>query len=49
MFLRADGQRLDRHGAERIVRRIAKRAGIAEPISLHRCGTRSSPPRSAPR
>jgi integrase/recombinase XerD len=26
IFLRADGQRLDRHGASRIVRRIAKRA-----------------------
>jgi integrase/recombinase XerD len=35
IFLRADGQRLDRHGAERIVRRIAKRAGITKPISLH--------------
>jgi integrase len=44
IFLRADGQRLDRHGASRAVRRIAKRAGIAKPISPHtRCGTRSSP------
>jgi integrase/recombinase XerD len=33
IFRRADGQRLDRHGASRIVRRIAKRAGIAKPIS----------------
>ncbi len=28
VFLRADGQRLDRHGAGRIVRRVARRAGI---------------------
>jgi integrase/recombinase XerD len=35
IFLRADGLRLDRHGAGRIVRRIAKRAGIAKPISPH--------------
>jgi integrase/recombinase XerD len=35
IFRRADGQRLDRHGASRIVRRIAKRAGIAKPISPH--------------
>jgi integrase/recombinase XerD len=33
IFCRADGQRLDRHGASRIVRRIAKRAGIGKPIS----------------
>jgi site-specific recombinase XerD len=35
IFRRADGQRLDRHGASRIVRRIAKRAGIGKPISPH--------------
>jgi integrase len=35
IFRRADGQRLDRHGASRIVRRVAKRAGIAKPISPH--------------
>jgi len=35
IFRRADGQRLDRHGASRIVHRIAKRAGIAKPISPH--------------
>jgi integrase len=35
IFRRADRQRLDRHGAGRIVRRIAKRAGIAKPISPH--------------
>jgi integrase len=35
IFRRADGQRLDRHGASRIVRRVAKRAGITKPISPH--------------
>jgi site-specific recombinase XerD len=35
IFRRADGQRLDRHGAGRTVRRIAKRAGITKPISPH--------------
>ncbi|MBO0866226.1 MAG: tyrosine-type recombinase/integrase, partial [Mycobacterium sp.] len=35
IFHRNDGQRLDRHGASRIVRRIAKRAGITKPISPH--------------
>jgi integrase/recombinase XerD len=35
IFLRADGQRLDRHGASRAVHRMAKRAGIAKPISPH--------------
>jgi site-specific recombinase XerD len=35
IFRRADGQRLDRHGASRIVRRVAKRAGISKPISPH--------------
>jgi integrase/recombinase XerD len=35
IFRRADGHRLDRHGASRIVRRVAKRAGIAKPISPH--------------
>jgi hypothetical protein len=37
IFLRADGLRLDRHGAGRIVRRRSART---------RYGTRSSPPRS---
>jgi hypothetical protein len=32
---RADGSRLDRHAAGRIVRRLAKRAGISKPISPH--------------
>jgi site-specific recombinase XerD len=35
IFRRADGQRLDRHGAARIVRRIAKSAGLTKPISPH--------------
>jgi len=30
-----NGRRLDRHGAARIVRRVAKRAGIAKRISPH--------------
>jgi site-specific recombinase XerD len=35
VFLAADGRRLDRHGAGRIVRRVARRAGIAEPAGPH--------------
>jgi site-specific recombinase XerD len=35
IFLAADGQRLDRHGAGRIVRRVARRAGIAKPVGPH--------------
>lgn len=35
IFTRADGRRLDRHGAARIVRRVAKRAGIAKVIGPH--------------
>jgi site-specific recombinase XerD len=35
MFLAADGRRLDRHGAGRIVRRIARRAGITKPVGPH--------------
>jgi integrase/recombinase XerD len=31
----ADGRRLDRHGAARIVRRITRRAGIAKQVSPH--------------
>jgi integrase/recombinase XerD len=31
VFLAADGRRLDRHGAGRIVRRAARRAGITKP------------------
>jgi integrase/recombinase XerD len=35
MFLTADGRRLDRHGAGRIVRRAARQAGIAKKVSPH--------------
>ena len=35
IFLAADGRRLDRHGAGRVVRRVARRAGIAKPIGPH--------------
>src|SRR5262252_1771427 len=35
IFLAADGRRLDRHGAGRIVRKTARRAGIAKTITPH--------------
>jgi integrase/recombinase XerD len=35
IFLGPDGRRLDRHGAARIVRRAACRAGITKPVGLH--------------
>jgi site-specific recombinase XerD len=35
IFLAADDRRLDRHGAGRIVRRIARRAGITKPVGPH--------------
>ena len=35
LMARHDGTRLDRHAAGRIVRRLAKRAGITKPISPH--------------
>ena len=35
VFLSADGRRLDRHGASRIVRRVARRAGIAKTVGPH--------------
>ena len=35
IFLTPDGRRLDRHGAGRIVRRIARRAGITRPVGPH--------------
>src|SRR5690348_11689398 len=35
LFLAADGRRLDRHGAGRIVRRVARRAGIGKKIGPH--------------
>ena len=35
MFLAPDGRRLDRHGAGRIVRKIARRAGIGKTVTPH--------------
>jgi len=35
VFLRGDGQRLDRRGAGRIVRRVARRVWIAKPVGPH--------------
>jgi integrase/recombinase XerD len=35
IFLSADGGRLDRHGAGRVVRRLTRRAGIAKPVGPH--------------
>ena len=35
VFLAVDGRRLDRHGAERIVRRTARRAGIGKVVTPH--------------
>jgi integrase/recombinase XerD len=35
VFLAADGKRLDRHGAGRIVRKVARRAGISKPVGPH--------------
>jgi len=35
IFLAPDRQRLDRHGAARIVRRVAIRAGISKPVGPH--------------
>jgi integrase/recombinase XerD len=35
MFLAADGRRLDRHDAGRIVRRVARRAGIGKAVTPH--------------
>jgi integrase/recombinase XerD len=35
IFLGTDGERLDRHGAGRIVHRVARRAGITKSISPH--------------
>jgi integrase/recombinase XerD len=48
IFLTADGRRLDRHGAARIVGRIARRAGITKPSGRTHCGTPSSQPRLMP-
>ena len=33
VFLAADGRRLDRHGAGRIVRRVARQAGIGKAVT----------------
>ena len=35
VFLSPDGRRLDRHGAARIVRRVAGRAGVGKPAGPH--------------
>jgi site-specific recombinase XerD len=35
IFLDANGKRLDRHGAGRIVRRVTRRAGITKPVGPH--------------
>ena len=35
IFLSPSGERLDRHGARRMVRRIARRAGITKPVGPH--------------
>ena len=34
-FFTPDGQRLDRHGAARVVRRVAIRGGITKPVGPH--------------
>ena len=33
VFLAADGRRIDRHGAGRLVRKVARRAGIAKAVT----------------
>ena len=35
VFLAADGRRLDRHGAGRIVRKVTRRAGITKAVTPH--------------
>ena len=35
IFTTGDGRRLDRHGAARVVRRVARRAGITKAIGPH--------------
>jgi integrase/recombinase XerD len=35
VFLAADGRRIDRHGAGRLVRKVARRAGIAKAVTPH--------------
>ncbi len=46
VFLAADGRRLDRHGAGRIVRKVAHRAGIGKAVTPHTLRHAPSPPRS---
>ena len=48
IFVGRDGLRLDRHGAARIVRRIARHAGIYKASARTPCVTPLSPPRSMP-
>ena len=48
VFLAADGRRLDRHGAGRIVRKTAAAPGSARPSRPARSDMRSSPPRLMP-
>ncbi len=49
VFLAADGRRLDRHGAGRIVRKVARRAGIVKAVTPHTLRhVLSSPPRWMP-
>ena len=49
VFLRGDGQRLDRHGAGRIVRRVARRAGIAKPVGPRACSSWPAHSRGQPK
>ena len=48
IFLDANGERVDRHAAGRIVRRVARRAGIGKRVGRTPCAMRSSPPPSTP-
>jgi integrase/recombinase XerD len=48
IFLSADGRRLDRHAPGRIVRRLARHAGITKRVGPTPSGTRSSPSPSTP-
>jgi integrase/recombinase XerD len=48
IFVGADGQRIDRHAAGRIVRRIARPAGSPSVSGPTPCVTRSSPPHWTP-
>jgi site-specific recombinase XerD len=48
IFLHPDGQRMDRHCAGGIVRRVARRAELDKPISPQPCATHSSPLHSTP-